>query len=162
MLVLGVGGTSSPGGRLAGVGGCCMMVGTGPCAGNAILGANSVVGLRGGAMSRCRFSSALKAASHLISSSSLGAQRTNVRLAVTILKRCSSTEPPGLSGRFELMEGSRPRMLNCRVGLIEAPDSDRSSISESDGSVTEPSGSNSRASSTAVRGTKRIGRESCT
>lgn len=37
-----------------------------------------------------RFKRARKAASHLISSSSLGAQRTNVRLAVTIRKVWSS------------------------------------------------------------------------
>lgn len=39
---------------------------------------------------RSRFNNARKAANHLISSSSLGAQRTNVRLAVTILNVWSS------------------------------------------------------------------------
>jgi len=92
---------------LAGVGGCCVMVGTPVdiCGwGRVSRGVDSIVGLMGAPLvpspdpdqSRCRFSSARNAASHLISSSSDGAQRTKVRLAVTTRNRCSSTAPAPL------------------------------------------------------------------
>lgn len=135
-----------------------------PVWGKLSLGELSTTGLIGAPSldhSRCRVSRARNAASHLISSSSDGAQSTNVRFAVTIRNKCSSGDPATLSAvRFDADVASLLRMLNCREGPRGRELSDGASRSESDTSVPDPSGSNSRASSTAVKGMKRTGRAS--
>lgn len=82
----------------AGVGGCCVMVGI-AVIGTGSRGANSEVGDIETPLSR--LSSARNAANHLISSSSLGAQSTNVRFAVMSRNVCSFS-PRSLSLAFEL------------------------------------------------------------
>jgi hypothetical protein len=154
-------GSSSSDGLVAefGVGGCCVIFGTfipvDP--GKLNLGILSATGLSDALsddQSRRRVSKARKAASHLISSSSDGAQSTKVRLAVTMRKTCSSGDPASLSTDFFVAEvASFPRILNCRDGPLAKELSDGASRSESVPSVPDPSGSNSSASRTAERGT---------
>lgn len=93
------------------MGGCCVIVGIDVDLGTGRRGANSVVGDK--VSPRSRLSNARNAANHLISSSSLGAQRTNVRFAVMSRNVCSFS-PRSLSFVFEGVDDCPSSFLRTR------------------------------------------------